>query len=70
VTPRVDIDELVTAAEIGRRLELSRQRVQQLAGQGGFPAPLGRVGNYIVYRWRDIEAWARKTGREIRDAAS
>jgi hypothetical protein len=61
--PRVDLAELVTAAEIGRRLDVSRQRAQQLSQQPGFPEPLGRVGNYVVYRWADIERWARGKGR-------
>jgi hypothetical protein len=62
---RVQLAELVTAAEIGRRLGLTRQRVQQLANEAGFPEPLGRVGHYIVYRWRDIEAWAQSNGRPV-----
>lgn len=61
--PRVDLEELVTAAEIGRRLGVSRQRAQQLGQQPDFPAPLGRVGNYTVFRWRDVEKWARAAGR-------
>jgi hypothetical protein len=57
---RVDVEELVTAAEIGRRFGVTRQRAQQLAQQPGFPDPLGRLGNYVIYRWRDVEAWGRK----------
>lgn len=63
MTPRVELDDLVTGAEVGRRLGVSTQRAHKLAAQDGFPQPLGRVGNYVVWRWRDIETWARKTGR-------
>lgn len=60
---RVDLEDLVTAAEIGRRLGVSRQRAQQLSQTGGFPTPLGRLGHYTVYRWHDVETWARARGR-------
>lgn len=61
--PRVELEDLVTAAEIGRRLDLSRQRVAQLAERDDFPAPIGRVGNYVVYRWRDVDRWNERTER-------
>jgi hypothetical protein len=35
----------------------------QLAGNDGFPAPLGKVGRTIVWRWGDLEQWARAKGR-------
>ena len=60
---KVELEELVTGADIGRRLGVSRQRAHQLAAGDGFPAPLGRVGNYLVYRWADIEKWAKADGR-------
>lgn len=63
MTPRVDLDELVTGAELGRRIGVSTQRVHQLRAEAGFPKPLGRVGKAIVWRWADVEAWARKVGR-------
>jgi predicted DNA-binding transcriptional regulator AlpA len=52
-----DLADLVTGAEIGRRLGVSTQRVHQLASQQSFPRPLGRVGNSIVWRWDDLERW-------------
>ena len=57
---KVELEELVSGAEAARRLGLSRERIRQLAGQPGFPAPLGRVGQAIVWRWADVEAWARQ----------
>lgn len=65
MTPKVDLEELVTAADIARRLKVSPQRVRVLAGRDDFPDPLGRVGNYVIYRWADIQRWAQKTGRPL-----
>lgn len=62
-----ELEDLVTGAEIGRRLGLSTQRVHQLAARDDFPAPLGRVGNYVVWRWADVATWdargQRRSGR-------
>jgi hypothetical protein len=57
------LDELVTAADIGRRFGITRERARQLSAKQGFPPPLGRIGNYQVWRWPDVEQWARVTGR-------
>jgi predicted DNA-binding transcriptional regulator AlpA len=57
--PKVELDELVTGAEIGRRLGVSKQRAHQLADRDDFPQPLGRVGNYRVWRWSDVDRWNR-----------
>jgi hypothetical protein len=58
-----DLPELVTAADIGRRLGVSRQRVAKLAARNDFPHPLGRLGNYVIFLWEDVADWARTTGR-------
>jgi hypothetical protein len=63
VTPEVNLDELVTSADIGRRLGLSKQRAHQLAAMPAFPDPVGQVGRSAVWRWPDVEVWARATGR-------
>ena len=59
--------DLVTSAEAGRRLGISRQRIGQLAERDDFPRPLGKVGQATVWRWREIDAWAKtrstSTGR-------
>jgi predicted DNA-binding transcriptional regulator AlpA len=65
LTRRANLDDLVTGAEIGRRLGITRARVSQLAGEDGFPEPLGRVGNSVVWRWRDVERWAKRNDRPI-----
>lgn len=54
-----ELEQLLTGADVARRLGLSRERVRQLAQRDDFPQPLGRVGNYIVWRAEEIEAWAR-----------
>lgn len=55
-----ELENLVTGAEIGRRLGMSRERVRQLAGREDFPRPLGRVGQAKVWRWSEVEAWAKR----------
>lgn len=58
-----ELDDLVTGAEIGRRLGLSTQRVHQLAERPDFPAALGHVGNSVVWRWADVQQWNETTKR-------
>lgn len=63
---RVRLDEgieLVIAADVARRLGISRQRVGVLAKQAGFPSPVGVLGRSEVWRWSAVERWARDTGR-------
>ena len=62
---KVDLEELVTGAEVARRLGSSRERVRQLAERDDFPRPIGRVGVAIVWRWPDVKAWASRSGRII-----
>ena len=51
------------AREIELMLGVSRQRVQQLVNQAGFPEPVERLAMGAVWRRRDVEAWARARGR-------
>jgi len=62
--------ELVVAADIAKRLGLSRARVSMLATSPGFPQPLGRLGRSDVWRWSSVERWARGTGRLDRTGPS
>jgi predicted DNA-binding transcriptional regulator AlpA len=55
--------ELVIAADIAKRLRVSPQRVNVLAGGSDFPKPVGKLGRSAVWRWSSIERWARETGR-------
>jgi predicted DNA-binding transcriptional regulator AlpA len=53
----------VIAADIARRLGVSRQRVGILAQHDDFPRPIGVLGRSSVWRWASVERWARDTGR-------
>lgn len=57
----VDLD-LVDGPEVGRRLGVTRQAVQNWAvgtrGQG-FPRPLGCPGGKRIWAWGEVVAWAR-----------
>jgi predicted DNA-binding transcriptional regulator AlpA len=55
--------ELVIEVDIARRLGMSPQRVNVLAGGAGFPKPLGKLGRSSVWLWSSVERWARETGR-------
>jgi hypothetical protein len=72
IAPKVELDELVTAADIGRRLGVTSQRAHQLVQQKRFPDPIGHVAGSDVWRWRDIERWDRQRVKErwIADAVA
>jgi hypothetical protein len=62
---RIDSDtELVIAVDIAKRLGISAQRVNVLAGGPGFPKPIGKLGRSFVWRWSSTALWARETGRQ------
>ena len=57
---------VVGAAEIGEMLGgLSRQRVSQLTAAQDFPAPLARLRMGSVWRYADVRAWAKRSGRTV-----
>jgi predicted DNA-binding transcriptional regulator AlpA len=64
-------EELVSGAEIGRRLGVSREAVRKWAKapERGFPTPLGRVGRAVVWDWGTVKAWAYVHGYTVRRAA-
>lgn len=53
------LPDLVTRAHIARRLSLSRAGVEAATAGPGFPAPLGRLGRWPVWRWADVRDWAQ-----------
>jgi prophage regulatory protein len=62
------VDHLVGSAEIGRMLGVNRQRVQQLVNRDDFPKPEVVLNMGKVWKREDVEAWARRRGREIADS--
>ena len=56
--------EVVSAAEVARRIGLSRERVRQLAlAPGRFPRPVGDVRGSRIWRWGDVADWLAAGGR-------
>lgn len=62
---RVDVEELVGAAEIAERLGVARPQVvhEWRRRHADFPPPVASLKQALVWAWPDVEAWARKTGR-------
>ncbi len=55
---RVDIDLVVTAADIGGRAGVSAQAVHNWRQRyDDFPQPLRTIGNYQVWYWPEVEKW-------------
>lgn len=53
--------DLITGADVARRLGYSREYVRQLLERGDvLPAPLGRLGNYVVWNAPEFDEWARE----------
>ena len=64
---RVDDCNLITQAEVARRLGRTRQNIEQYAkgsrGRGGFPAPACNLTEGVpLYYWCEVAYWANKTG--------
>ena len=59
------VHHLVGAAEIGRMLGVSRQRVQQLVKRKDFPAPEVTLEMGKVWQRSEVVAWARTHDRSI-----
>ena len=62
---RVDVDELVGAAEIADRLGVaSSQTVHVWRGRyDDFPEPITKLKTAMIWYWPDVEKWATTTGR-------
>jgi hypothetical protein len=60
---RIESEDLVTMAEIARRLGRSRESIRLLAadarGPGDFPPPVARIRSRSpLWRWVDVATWA------------
>jgi hypothetical protein len=60
---------LMGSAEIAELLEVSRQRVQQLIGKPGFPAPVADLAMGKVWATTAVRAWGVETHRIEPDCA-
>jgi hypothetical protein len=65
----IDPTQLVSAAEIARRLSLKGPgAVHNWRHAGiGFPPPVGRRRAFLWY-WPDVESWARRMRATVRQA--
>jgi predicted DNA-binding transcriptional regulator AlpA len=60
----VDIDLLIGAEEIARRLGVAAFTVYNWRKRGlSFPEPVFTMSRVAVWYWPDVEAWATETGR-------
>ncbi len=50
---------LMGAAEIAKRLGVSRQRIFQITNGKGFPDPVARLAMGNVWRGEDVDEWIR-----------
>ena len=59
------MEDLVGAVEIADRLGLSGPKVVHdwRYRHEDFPQPVTKVGTVFVWRWTEVQAWAKKTGR-------
>lgn len=59
------MDELVTAADIAKRLGLSRGQVVHVWREryDTFPQPVVVRPRVMLWHWPDVAAWVKQTGR-------
>ncbi|WP_083971556.1 hypothetical protein [Actinoplanes awajinensis] len=62
--PRPDIG-LMGAAEIGKRLRLSKQRTYVIVGRKGFPDPQAELAMGKVWLAEDVESWISENRPEL-----
>ncbi len=70
---RVGRDDLVSLAEIGRRVGKSREYIRLLAGgdrgPGGFPGRAPHIAGQDLWSWHEVSTWFAEHGvLEARDA--
>lgn len=70
----VEPDDLVTMADIARRLNKSREYVRQLVlgrkGPGDFPPPVSHLqSRSSLWRWSDVASWAGDLDSEMKERA-
>jgi hypothetical protein len=62
---KVDIDNLVGAAEIAERLGIKRPHLihDWRRRHPEFPKPVIELKGTLIWEWPAVEVWARSTGR-------
>ena len=67
------MSDIVSPAEIGRRLGVSRQLVHVWRERhDDFPKPIGELGGgkkrkgMLIWSWTDVAGWAKQTNRPIK----
>jgi hypothetical protein len=62
---KIDVNDLVGAAEIAERLGISHaQTVHNFVRRyPDFPEPITKLRQAMVWDWNDVAAWAKSTGR-------
>ena len=62
---KVDVEDLVGAAEIAERLNVRRPHLihDWRRRYADFPEPVVTLKGTLIWSWREVEAWARSTGR-------
>ena len=65
VGKKVDVDDLVGAAEIADRLDIAHREtvINWRRRYPDFPRPVAELRSALIWSWPDVEAWARATGR-------
>lgn len=67
---RIGQDDLVSLAEIGRRIGKTRESIRLLAsgdrGPGNFPRPAQHVTSQQLWSWAEVSAWLFEHGRITR----
>jgi hypothetical protein len=62
VSARLSADEVLTPADLARRLRVHPQTVYNWRFTGKGPDSF-KLGQSVFYRLEDVEAWERETGR-------
>ena len=62
---KFDIDDLVGAHEIAQRLGVARPQVvhEWRRRHADFPEPIATLKTALIWDWKEIQRWARITGR-------
>jgi hypothetical protein len=65
---KVDVDDLVGAAEIADRLDIAHAETIHTWRRRypDFPQPVVDLQRAVLWSWPDVKAWAKATGRLAR----